>query len=132
FHNAPSCVTDSVLDTAEFHIPDVPFGMNAQFFHSFDFENGRDGAVLEISINGGRFTDIREAGGYANYNGTISTQFQSPIAGRAAWTGNSGGYVTAFVGIPLSTRNQNVVLRFRLATDCSGGGGGWSIDEPWV
>src|SRR5204863_578173 len=92
--------------------------------------SGFDGAVLEISVNGGPFIDILAAGGYLTpgYNGTISSAFQSPIAGRAAWTGNSGGYIHTSVQMPNSAVGQNVVLRFRLATDCSEGGPGWRID----
>ena len=64
------------------------------FRHSYDLENGKDGGVLEISINGGPFIDFVAAGGGGLYNGTISSGSFSPIAGRAAWTGDSGGYVT--------------------------------------
>ena len=44
----------------------------------------------------GAFTDITDAavGGSfvtGGYNATISTAFMSPIAGRMAWSGNSGG-----------------------------------------
>src|SRR6185436_824838 len=99
------------------------------FRHRYDLENGRDGAVLEISINGGPFIDfVAAGGGNLGYNGTISTAFLSPIAGRAAWTGNSGGYVTAFAQMPAAGLGRDVRLRFRQATDCSGAGTGWQID----
>ena len=131
FHDAPACVTDSVMDTPYFYLPSGFFSYNAIFVHSYNLENGRDGAVLEISINGGRYIDIVQAGGFVNYNGVISTSFQSPIAGRSAWTGNSGGYVTAGISFPSIAFGQQISLRFRLATDCSGGGDpamGWYID----
>ena len=99
FSTAPNNVLDNRLDT-----PMLPIGgqTNAiRFVHSYNLESGLDGAVLEISspnINGGAFTDVTDpaAGGQfagAGYNATISTNFQSPIAGRMAWTGNSGGYI---------------------------------------
>ena len=133
FHGAPACVTDSVLDTPAFFLP-AGYPIFAGFYHRYNLESGRDGAVLEISINGGPFTDIVAAGGAVNYNGTISSGFQSPIAGRAAWTGNSGGYVGAAIHFPSAALGAGVVLRFRLATDCSGGGSdmGWSIDVVYV
>src|SRR5207249_183567 len=66
--------------------------------------------------------------GGSPYNGRISTKFQSPIAGRQAWTGNSGGYVRG--GFTLWTQKaERLVFRFRLATDCSGRGRGWRIDS---
>jgi hypothetical protein len=101
------------------------------FRHSYNLESGRDGGVLEISIAGGAFTDIITAGGsfaQAGYNGTISTGFLSPIGGRPAWTGSSGGYITTGINLPPAASGQNVVFRFRLATDCSGAGTGWRVD----
>ena len=130
FHDAPGCVTDSVLDTPPF-VAGPTNGVMLVFRHSFDLENGKDGAVLEISINGGPFVDFLAAGGgNPGYNGMIAAGSQSPIAGRAAWTGNSGGYKNSnFMAFPPSALGQNVRLRFRLATDCSGGGTGWRIDN---
>ena len=53
----------------------------------------------------------------------------SPIAGRNAWTGNSGAYIKSMLSLPNSAKNHNVVLRFRLATDCAVAGTGWYIDS---
>src|SRR4051812_25311481 len=126
FHDDPSCVTDSILDSAPFF---SGLGYELTFRHSFDLENGFDGAVLEISTNGGPFVDIVAAGGEfqsGGYNGTIANGFFSPIAGRSAWTGNSNGYITTHLYLPFT--NSTKVLRFRLATDCKGAGTGWKID----
>jgi uncharacterized repeat protein (TIGR01451 family) len=131
FHNAPGCVTDSNLDSRPFAIPNVGGGNQLYFRHNYNLESGRDGGVLEISIAGGAFTDIITAGGsfgLGGYNGTISTGFLSPIGGRPAWTGNSNGYITTSINLPPAASGQNVVFRFRLATDCSGAGTGWRVD----
>ena len=131
FHDAPGCVTDSTLDTPFFE-GGATNGTFLHFRHSYDLEDGRDGAVLEISINGGPFVDfVAAGGGNVGYNGTISTDIHlhSPIAGRVAWTGNSGGYVNTFAQMPLSALGRTVRLRFRVATDCSGAGTGWRIDS---
>jgi hypothetical protein len=89
---------------------------------------GYDGMVLEISINGGAFVDITVgskafiAGGY---NRTISTGFSSPIAGRMAWSGLSGGttaapnYITSTINLPAAAAGQNIKLKWRAATDSS-------------
>jgi hypothetical protein len=134
FHNAPSCVTDSALDTPSFFFGasgGPASGSFMTFFHSYDLESGFDGAVLEISINGGAFTDIVAAGGTIGppYNGTISAGTLNPMAGRPAWTGNSGGYVSAFVTFPPAASHQNIRMRFRVATDCQNAGTGWRIDS---
>ena len=132
FHDAPGCVTDSNLDTPSIFIPTSFYPSVIYFWQNFNLEAGHDGGVLEISINGGAFTDILAAGGSfmgGGYNGTISTAFLSPIAGRQAWTGNSGGYINTSVSLPSSTMGHNVVLRFRLATDCAVAGTGWYVDS---
>jgi hypothetical protein len=121
-------VTDSILDTPPFVNGDNSTIL--MFRHSYDLENGLDGAVLEISINGGPFVDFVTAGGGGLYNGTISAGSFSPIAGRAAWTGNSGGYVDTFAHMPFQSGTMR--LRFRLATGCSGASTGWRIDSVSV
>jgi hypothetical protein len=129
FHNDPSCVTDATLDTPSFNVTSASAQLT--FRNNFNTESTFDGGVLEISINGGAFTDIVTAGGSfvsGGYNGTISTTFLSPIAGRQAWTGNSGGYITTTANLPASANGQPVKLRFRMASDCSVSATGWTID----
>jgi hypothetical protein len=94
--------------------------------------------VLEISINGFPYQDIIEAGGSwvtGGYNRTISGGFGSPIGGRQAWSGLSGGtpempgYITTTVNFPPTANGQIVQLRWRVVTDgsvvASGVHGGW-------
>jgi len=87
---------------------------------------GYDGMVLEISVNGSPFQDIVAAGGSfvtGGYNRTISSDFGSPIAGRLAWSGLSGGtpaspgYITTTVNIPSSANGQLVRMKWRVVTD---------------
>jgi|GEM_PF-1104211 len=134
FSTAPDNILDNRLDTPLF-LAD-PFALEISFQNNYNLESGRDGAVLEISspnINGGAFTDITDpaVGGSVSpgYNSLISSAFQSPIAGRMAWSGNSGGYVTtqAFLGNAAFPPSE-VKLRFRLVSDNSGASAGWRID----
>ncbi len=107
------------------------------FRHSYDLETdggsvGFDGGVLEIKIGAGNFTDILAAGGSfvtGGYTYTISSDFQSPITNRQAWSGNSGGFVTTTVTLPASAFGQNLQLRWRCATDNAMGGNGWYVDN---
>jgi len=91
---------------------------------------GFDGGVLEISVDGGQtYQDILDAGGVfvtGGYNRTISTDRGSPIAGRRAWSGNSGGFMTTLVELPEVLPYG--VLRWRMASDNSGSGEGWRVD----
>ena len=105
------------------------------FKNNYNLESTFDGGVLEISRNGGAFTDIITAGGSfvtGGYNATISTAFQSPIAGRQAWSGNSGGYVTTKANLPVAMASDNVKLRFRMASDNSVSQTGWRVDTVVV
>lgn len=92
--------------------------------------------MLEISspnINGGAFTDITNAavGGSfvtGGYTDTISASFLSPIGGRQAWSGNSGGYITTVANLGPNVQGQTIKLRFRFASDCSVSATGHNID----
>src|SRR5438552_2469969 len=90
------------------------------FRNNYSLESTFDGGVLEISINGGgTFSDIVTAGGSfvsGGYNATISTAYSSPIAGRMAWSGSSGGFLTTTVNLPASANGQTTVLRWRMAS----------------
>ena len=134
FHNDPSCVTDNVLDSPGISI--ISNSPQLTFRHSFNLESTFDGTVLEVSspnINGGAFTDITNAavgGSFVSggYTQTISTAFLSPIAGRQAWSGNSGGYITTVANLGPNLLGQTIKLRFRFASDCSVSATGHNID----
>ncbi len=129
FVDDPGSVSDKWLNTPSFLVNSASAQM--MFSNNYNLENGFDGGVLEIQFGPGVFTDILAAGGSfvsGGYNGTISTGFQSPIAGRQAWTGNSGGYQTAVVNLPPAANGQMVTLRFRMGSDNRVSGTGWRID----
>jgi hypothetical protein len=139
----PSAVGQTELVTPSIAIP--PSGGQLTFKNLYNMETSGgifyDGMVLEISIAGGPFTDIITAGGSfsaGGYNGTISSAFSSPIAGRSAWSGLSGGtttsptYITSTVTLPAAAAGQSVKLKWRAATDSSvsaSGSAGVRIDD---
>ena len=138
FVDDPAVVSDKDLDT-----PGISITSAAQvtFRHSFNLErdtsNFYDGGVLEVSspnINGGAFTDITNAavgGSFVSggYVGTISTSFSNPLAGRMAWSGDSGGYITTVANLGPNVVGQTIKLRFRMGSDSSTGVTGWRIDS---
>lgn len=138
FSTAPDNILDNRLDTPALYVGSFDF--SGSFWHSYNLEEGFDGAVLEISnpmINGGAFTDVTDpaVGGHfdpgTGYNTTISSTSQSPLAGRMAWGGNSNGYVRCglILGTPFAPGFfGTTILRFRLVTDNSGASGGWRVD----
>ena len=99
-----------------------------------DAAGAYDGGVLEIAIGGSPFADILAAGGSfaaGGYNRTLyATNATNPLAGRAAWAGLSGGFITTTVNLPAAAAGQSVQFKWRLATDGGNfnGGLGWSID----
>jgi hypothetical protein len=138
FHNDPSCVTNNVLDTPNINITSTT--AQVIFRNNFNLESTFDGGVLEVSspnISAGAFTDITNAavgGSFVSggYNATISTSFLSPIAGRQAWSGNSGGFITTTANLGPNVAGQTIKLRFRFASDCSVSATGWRVDTVRV
>ena len=118
--------------------PSIPITSSAAvvtFQHNYNTENSWDGGALEISINGGAFTDILAAGGRfvtGGYNGTLGTSAGNPVSGRAAWTGNSGGYVITKAQLPASAAGQNVNLRWLFGSDINTFEVGWNVDSVQV
>ena len=117
-------------------IPITAAASTVSFRNRFDSEAGWDGGVLEISIAGGAFQDIITAGGsfvQNGYNGSLgSNGANNPLAGRNAWNGNSGGYITSIVRLPAAAAGQNVQLKWRFGADDntvgSGPNPGWYVD----
>src|SRR5207244_1046182 len=97
--NDPATVSDKRLDSPQVTIPVLQNSI-LTFRHNYDFENGFDGGVLEISIDGGAFQDAAGFILQGGYNGTISTCCGNPLAGRQAWTGSSGEFITTSVTLP--------------------------------
>jgi hypothetical protein len=135
FIDDPAVVSDKRLDSLYF--PLGAFSPQLVFRHNFNLEAsdsepniGFDGGVLELSTDGGNtFQDVLAAGGsfaMGGYNRTISMDRGSPIAGRQAWSGNSGGFITTLVDLPFVPPSGR--LRWRMASDTSGSGEGWRVD----
>jgi hypothetical protein len=131
FVDDPGTISDKQLLSPS--IPAIADGPQAKmsFRNNFNYQDGFDGGVLEVSFDDGlTFEDIVAAGGTfisGGYNGTISTCCGNPLAGRQAWTGNSGGFITTTVNLPYSS--LPIILRWRMGSDSSISGEGWRIDS---
>jgi subtilisin-like proprotein convertase family protein len=128
-----SNIGNTTLDTPTINVPAA--GAQLTFRNLFNMEasgvtptRGFDGMVLEISINGGAFNDITTGGNAfiaGGYTRLIDSTFGSPIAGRNAWSGLSGGttaaptYITSTINLPAAAAGQPIKLRWRAATDNS-------------
>ncbi len=121
-------------------------GSRLSFRQNYDLESSSatvayDAGVLEISINGGAYTDIVTAGGTfatGGYNHTdISTGFTNPLLpSRPNWSGISnggaGGFETCTVNLPASGAGQPVQFRWRMGSDSSVSHNGWRIDSVTI
>jgi hypothetical protein len=95
-----------------------------------------DGSVLEISspnISNGDFLDVTDShvGGTitsGGYTGEISGDAENPLAGRMAWSGNSGGYIDTVINLGPNLNGQVVTLRWRFGSDEATAAPGWRID----
>ncbi len=124
FEPGANAVTDASLVT-----PPFTGGGSFSFWHSYEIENTYDGAVLEITTNGGAdWQDLGSNITQGGYNGTIDTGYGSPIGGQQAWTGGSFGTMTQ-VMVDLSSFSGTVQVRFRWTSDSSFSSGGWRIDD---
>jgi uncharacterized repeat protein (TIGR01451 family) len=137
FVNDPATVSDTSLVTPNIVMPVLatPAVLSFRNFYnleaSVDPSVGYDGGVLELKIGAGSFQDVIAAGGSfleGGYNRTIALSFMNPLAGRQAWSGNSGAYVTSRVSLPASVSGQTIQLRWRRGTDFTISAAGWRVD----
>jgi len=129
----PAAINATALESPAFNITSA--AATVTFKNNYNTESTFDGMVLEIKIGSGAWTDIVAAGGSftaGGYNAAISTAWQSPIAGRQAWTGNSNGYITSTANLPASANGQSVQLRWLMASDVSVSATGVRIDDIQV
>ena len=97
--------------------------LRIDFDHLFSFDYDYDGGVVEMSKNGGDWTDI----GTPAYNGWIYST-SNPLYSRRAfiYTSNGVRHVTL---APAVAVGDVVRVRFRIGTDSSYGAYGWEIDN---
>jgi bacillolysin len=101
------------------------------FEHGYSFDKGRqryDGGIVEIRVGSGPWRSVNALFTHGGYNGSLATGTGNPQGGRRAFTGESRGWGSSRVDLS-SFAGQPLRVRFRLATDRSGGGFGWYIDD---
>ena len=111
------------------------------FRHSYNTEWDWDGGALFIRIDGvtppNTFTEILAAGGTfetGGYNWALESSGSgntNPLASFAAWSGNSGGFITTTVNLPATAAGHNVQFIFIAGSDSSTtpAGAHWRIDS---
>jgi hypothetical protein len=137
FINAPDYVSDQQLTMRQSFNFQGLSGVELEFWHSYEFESGWDGGVLEVSTDGSTWSDVVFLGGVFLANGYDEIldhmgEFGNPLSGRSAWTGSSGGWKKSQVDLdPLIATNPSASWRFRWrrGTDELHGDTGWWVDD---
>ncbi|MEN9963019.1 MAG: hypothetical protein RL582_114, partial [Bacteroidota bacterium] len=120
-------VSDQKIETTNpILIPSNPPSLTFQGF--INSEASWDGGVVEISNNNGTtWTDLGPAMVSGRYTGNLSAS-GNPLTGRAAFHGNSGGFVKTVINLN-AYAGQSVKIRFRFGSDASVATTGWYIDD---
>ena len=128
--------SDVAIETREI---EVAYGQDfsMSFWHFYWLENGWDGAVLEISINGGSWMDVMDAGGTfsTGYNtASLQPNFAQSLQDRPVWSGINGDLATfagneETVSFGTELNGQMVKFRFRISADSNTAEFGWFIDN---
>ena len=106
------------------------------FFHFYWLEENFDGGVVEISVDGGDWVDVTEAGGSfdVGYVAPLVAQALQVLSDRMAFTGINGDLITSVgnretISFGNALNGRTVRLRFRIATDKNTAEVGWLIDN---
>lgn len=141
FTAAPDRKGTAILTTPAIIIPPIPDGMQLSFWHSYNTQASQDGGRIEFSIdNGTTWFGIEDANSGASfgsngYNSTIATPNGnnpngSDFAGKAAWSGNSNGFIRSLVNLTSAKfANKTIRLRWAFATNNSTASHGWYVDS---
>lgn len=136
FVDDPSTVSDKQITTPTMLADGST--INFSFQNWYNLENSAtagvafDGGVFEVSVNAGAYQDVSLMPGFAAtsgwYNRTVSVSFSNPLAGRAAWSGDSGTYVLTSGSFSANSTDA-LQFRFRMGSDSSVSKPGWRIDD---
>jgi M6 family metalloprotease-like protein len=137
FHPDAGSVTNSALVSPPLY---VSANSVLSFRHRFVLEEGYDGAVLEVSTDGGNaWTDIGAS--YNSMQEPLGPVFGSPFQpGKAYWSGDSGGWLLESINLGSMTSalgephyaGRTVLVRWRIGCDDTNTSApfvGWWIDD---
>ncbi len=129
FASDPNKVKDDVLVTPSYTL--LPSGTSTlEFSHWADLQDGFDGAVVEISADGGStWTDLGSHFTSGGYDKSLSGL--GPLSGRQAFTGTYTAWKTTTADLS-AWAGETVRFRFRLGCDGATKKVGWWVDDVVV
>lgn len=119
--------SDSSLVTPSLNITGAGASLNfaLRYITEGDPSQFWDGAVLEVSVEGGPWQDLGGQSSVA-YDGPLFENNTAP--GRLAWSGNQPNWRNASVSLN-AFNGQSIRLRFRMISDTGTGGDGFYVDD---
>ncbi|HSN96654.1 MAG TPA: M36 family metallopeptidase, partial [Candidatus Nanopelagicales bacterium] len=128
-------VSDTSITSPDLEVSaSEPFVITFQHRYKFEFSDSTnwDGAVIEISDDGGTSWTDMSSFAQTGYNGTITDISGNPLANRVGFVNQSPEWpAKSNVSLDLGTAfaGQTVKVRFRIGTDAAAGEHGWELDE---
>ena len=145
FVPAADTATDSWVRSPAVTLDDTISGNLRLTFDQYSTtEANFDGVLCEIQVDGGSWQDITTYGSFLSggYTGVLFgdrvegqewfdvPNVPNPLAGRAAWHGRSGGWLTTIVDLDeAALAGRTVALRWRHAADGEISKEGWYLDD---
>ncbi|MET0226231.1 MAG: S8 family serine peptidase [Dokdonella sp.] len=135
--NAPAAgaANDQWLISPSISVPANLASLSLKFWNQQDLKAGDagvcgDGALVEISTNGGSLWTALSDVLVSPYDGTIGSSFGNPLAGKPAWCGDPRAYSNAIIDAQ-SAIGHSVKFRFRLGHDrfVHRADPAWAIDD---
>lgn len=138
--------SDHYLTSPSIDVGTGNFSVSFKHRHSFETDTSvtppdyYDGGVVEYSLDGKTWTDVKDVVGVTitgGYGGTLYAMGSNPLKGRQSFVSASqgfatGSWVTSSFNFGTALAGKKVNLRFRLGTDDFSGDYGWDIDEVTV
>lgn len=92
-----------------------------------------DGALLDMSTDGGAWTQVTSGFLTTPYDGTITSSFSNPLGGTSAWCGDPRPYAKSVIDLQ-DHAGRTVKFRFRLGHDrlLHREAPNWAIDDVRV
>ncbi|MBI3141295.1 MAG: M36 family metallopeptidase [Bacteroidetes bacterium] len=106
-------------------------GASLHFWHAYNTNTDRDGGVIEFTEDGINWFDAEPYFTRHGYNAEISNNPNTPLNGRALFSGNSNGFVESHIDLKAFV-GKDILVRFRFASDRFFSGLGWYVDDVKV